>query len=852
MRVSLSGLPPLQRRMVEAWLARFEENWHEQKLNECLRALPPQSSVRRPLLLAMIERDLEHQWSHGRQVTLESYLSEYPELGRREDLPVELIAAEFEVRHRHGQADLEEYAQRFPAVFDDLQILVTPVLEGVGRPDTSNEEAGRSSTELRLKLLTAPANDPILDPAGERRLNLLRAESATAAASVPSPAPSPSRWGAIPADHDVDVFLPPDLARLEPTQPLSESPAQTIWLDGDAGRDTDNGGTSPSLLSATPVLPVPPVLGRYQIERQLGRSGRGFTYQAVDQELGRRVALKVPCFRGHDAATQRERFLREARIAAGLSHPLLCPILEVGQCDGFDYLVMPLVEGDSLSDLMKARPIWPVRQAVDLFHKLTSAMDAAHRQGVIHRDLKPTNVLITPGEMPVIVGFGQAIRPNHAEDTDNAVYLAPEWLQGEPDHSSPRGDIYSLAAMLYQILSGQRPPHPLELPAPLSFPDDLSPELQAICQRAMSRDPELRHATMREFAQDLARFRETLKPSNPGARLSLSGTSTRLGAIRRPAAETDTSDVVPLDALPTMMPLTGPASAAISRVQQIRQMSSTENPVARLRPPPPPSRRFAWEWIAVGTISVLVLVVMIVWMSRRPTETRSREPNATSPSDNPAPQEPLSPPTPAELVRRLATLRGEEQLALVQELKVKKDPALTQAIVEYLVSSPWSHSSPDGQDRAAALSVLLAIDPLAVPDTLRRATKSPDAAVRQWAYQEIGRRIDLDTRARLLPVLLGGLKDANGGVRHLVAEQVRQLPPPHDASISQALFDRVSDALWGEPDSSTPDGGKNAALDALEEFAPNRVAAALNAAERSPHPEVRRWAAEQKARRSSP
>ncbi len=839
--------------MVEAWLARFEENWHEHKLGECLRALPPQSSVRRPLLLAMIERDLEHQWSQGRQLTLESYLSEYPELGRLDDLPIELIAAEFEVRHRYGQADLAEYAQRFPAAFDDLQIYLTPILEGGGSPEVSRGSASASSAERRLKLLTAPSDEPVVDPVGEHRLNLLQGSSRPGSGGE-SREPFPdSSWGGLPAvDNDLDFFLPPDLFRTDPTQPLTESPAETIWLEGEANRDTDNGATSASVVLATPSLPVPPILGRYQIERQLGRSGRGFTYQAIDTEWDRRVALKVPSFSGPDADARRERFLREARVAAGLSHPLLCPVLEVGQADGFDFLVMPFVEGESLHDLMKARPIWPVRQAVDLFFKLTSAMDAAHRQGVIHRSLKPTNVLITPGEIPVIVGFGQVTRPDPADDGEDAVYLAPEWSHHQPDDSSPRGDIYSIAAMLYQIVTGNPPPHPLEMPAPLSFPDDIPPDLKSICERALSRDPELRYATMREFAQDLARFRDSLAPSNPSRRLSLSGSQLRPSTNRRPPSAEASNEMVPVGNLPASSGANGPANATHFCLQQIRQMSTGEMPALKTRGSSPVSRRFAWEWVVVGTFSVILLTVVIVRMNLLSRPTKQAEPDPVAAPGTALPSMPPPAPSATDLVRRLAQLEGDEYHALAKELKGRRDPAITQAAIDYLVSAPWSDVAPKGRDRDAVLALLLALDPLSVPDTLRRSTRSPDAEVRGWAFREIGRRIDLDTRARLVPALLAGLKDTSGLVRHIVAEQVRQLPPPHEAAIVQALFDRVADSMWGEPDAAVPDGGKNAALDALEEYAPNRVKAALQAAEQSTNPEVRRWAATQKARRSSP
>src|SRR5579871_1716712 len=121
---TIAALPPLQRRMAEAWLARFDENWNEQKLRECMAALPAQSSLRRPLLIAMIERDLARRWSSGQQFHVENYLKDFPELGIAADLPLELIAAEYKIRQEKGGADLTEFAERFPTRVDDLYVML--------------------------------------------------------------------------------------------------------------------------------------------------------------------------------------------------------------------------------------------------------------------------------------------------------------------------------------------------------------------------------------------------------------------------------------------------------------------------------------------------------------------------------------------------------------------------------------------------------------------------------------------------------------------------------------------------------------------------------------------------------
>src|SRR5882672_4511174 len=106
---TISSLPPLQRRMAEAWLMRFQEAWHDQKLKECMQALPPQTRLRRPLLLAMLERDIALNWKDGRAVAVADYLTDFPELGGIDQIPTELLVAEYNVRRVYGRADLADF-----------------------------------------------------------------------------------------------------------------------------------------------------------------------------------------------------------------------------------------------------------------------------------------------------------------------------------------------------------------------------------------------------------------------------------------------------------------------------------------------------------------------------------------------------------------------------------------------------------------------------------------------------------------------------------------------------------------------------------------------------------------------
>src|SRR5262249_26810555 len=159
-------------------------------------------------------------------------------------------------------------------------------------------------------------------------------------------------------------------------------------------------------------------------------TGQGPMYLAADTQLDRRVVLQIPHFAGPEAASQRPQFRREARAVAALCNPLLCPILDVLQINDVDFMVMPFVDGETLRDVLKQRTIWPAQQAIDLVLKLAAALDAAHRHGAVHRSLKPSNILITPGETPVIVGFAQVPNLTQTQRSSDLVYMAPELARG--------------------------------------------------------------------------------------------------------------------------------------------------------------------------------------------------------------------------------------------------------------------------------------------------------------------------------------------------------------------------------------------------------------------------------------
>src|SRR5437016_5748338 len=149
-------------------------------------------------------------------------------------------------------------------------------------------------------------------------------------------------------------------------------------------------------------------LGRYVIIRKLGVGGMGAVYLAEDTQLGRKVALKVPHFAADAGSAVVERFRREARLAASIEHPNLCPVHDVGEVGGILFFTMPFIEGTVLSHLIEEGKPWPELKAVDLVRKIGGAVVHLHQKGIVHRDLKPSNIMIRASGEPVLMDFGLA------------------------------------------------------------------------------------------------------------------------------------------------------------------------------------------------------------------------------------------------------------------------------------------------------------------------------------------------------------------------------------------------------------------------------------------------------------
>ena len=272
----------------------------------------------------------------------------------------------------------------------------------------------------------------------------------------------------------------------------------------------------------TPTLPlVGHELGGYRLQAVLARGGMGVIYEAESPRLGTTIALKVlaPELSGDDVF--RTRFLRESRIAASLNHPNVLPIFDTGAADDLLYIAMRYVEGADLRAVLKAQGRLTPTQALPLITQVGRALDAAHREGLVHRDVKPPNILIERGndDEPDHVYLADFGVTKHVSSTSGLTqtghfvgtidYIAPEQIQSQ--HVDGRADLYSLGCVLYECLTGQ-PPFVRQVDAAVLFahiteppprPRSVRPELpeaiDEVIARALAKDPEQRYSTCREF-----------------------------------------------------------------------------------------------------------------------------------------------------------------------------------------------------------------------------------------------------------------------------------------------------------------------------------------------------------------
>jgi branched-chain amino acid transport system substrate-binding protein len=402
-------------------------------------------------------------------------------------------------------------------------------------------------------------------------------------------------------------------------------------------------------------------LGKYQIQAEIGQGGMGTVYLAYDPLLDRRVAVKVLAPHLVWEKEFVERFLREARAAARLKHPNIVTIYDVGQDQNRYYFVMEYVEGGSLSALIRQRGALPPAEVVAILRPLADALDYAHRQGLVHRDIKPGNIMVglpavsgEPAGHVTLTDFGIARAAQDTRLTSTGMlvgtpeYMSPEQARGEVvDH---RTDQYSLGVVAYEMLSGQTPfggttPHGVlykqvfEQPPPIcQLQPGLPAGVETALGQALAKDPGQRYVTVTAFAQALTQALGTIPPVPPVPTVGSGTVGTGLAApvssqikakgvgerpeITAPPAPTRSGaeglGTIPTTgsgpATPVQPPtvLSGASQGAVpvpaTTAPSVGAQSVPRPPVAG--PVAAPPRRRPWVWALVG-LAVLVGIALV-------------------------------------------------------------------------------------------------------------------------------------------------------------------------------------------------------------------------------------------------
>jgi tRNA A-37 threonylcarbamoyl transferase component Bud32/streptogramin lyase len=302
-----------------------------------------------------------------------------------------------------------------------------------------------------------------------------------------------------------------------------------------------------TLSADTPDVSDVDLLG-YRVEELVGHGGMGVVYLAFDLRLKRRVALKLMT---PDLAVDerfRERFARESELVMSLEHPNVVPIHDAGELDGQLYLAMRYVEGTDLRALLRSEGALAPTRAVSIVRQVAHALDAAHARGLVHRDVKPSNVLLDESEHVYLADFGltrrvtdDGARLGDARSLGTPAYLAPEQIEGRPVDG--RSDVYSLGCLLYECLTGEPPfvgpsrlavawAHLEEEPPSISARNRRLPQaLDAVIQKAMAKEPEERYATCGELVAAAEAALGIDRPRRRRALLAVAAAAVAIAAV---------------------------------------------------------------------------------------------------------------------------------------------------------------------------------------------------------------------------------------------------------------------------------------------------------------------------------
>jgi eukaryotic-like serine/threonine-protein kinase len=377
--------------------------------------------------------------------------------------------------------------------------------------------------------------------------------------------------------------------------------------------------------------------GRYRLQRLIATGGMGQVWEAVDSRLGRRVAVKVLKAEFSSDPEFIERFRTEARTTAMLNHPGIASVYDYGEtemdADGRTaYLVMELVNGEPLNSVLKRTGRLSLRHSLDMLEQTGRALQVAHTAGLVHRDVKPGNILITPTGQVKITDFGIAKAVDAAPVTQTgmvmgtAQYIAPEQALGQD--ATAASDVYALGVVGYESVSGKRPftgdgaltvavKHIKEPPAPL--PADLPPNVRELIDITLTKDPGGRYRNGGQFADAVAAVRAGRRPPRPNQAPSINRA--------RPAAIPSGAQARGADI---------PARAGPPAAARVRPTSGSHRP-------PPPRRTFSsgqrallWAAGVLGALAIVIAVLLVIQYRGHQDKNRQPAPQTTVTQSAPA------------------------------------------------------------------------------------------------------------------------------------------------------------------------------------------------------------------------